>query len=73
MSEFSYPFVCECSNCGAEVTITRAEAKTVSLNPDSSGALEIALRQRGWLRDEGEGPLWCPVWCPDCATTASST
>jgi len=59
MPGLSYPFVYECTNCGAKTTITRTEARDLAVNPDSINALEIVLQQRGWLRDETEGLLWC--------------
>jgi len=64
MPGLSYPFVYECSNCGAETTITRTEARDVHPNPDSINAHTLALRARGWMRDEIEGLLWCPNCIP---------
>jgi hypothetical protein len=63
MPGLSYPFVYECTNCGAETTIERADARQLHTNPDSINALEIILQERGWLRDDIKGLLFCP----DCA------
>jgi hypothetical protein len=63
MPGLSYPFVYECSNCDRETTVERVDARDLHTNPDSINALEIVLQQRGWLRDELKGLLFCP----DCA------
>lgn len=60
MPGLSYPFVYECSNCEAETTVKRSDARDLHTNPDSMNAVEIVLQQRGWLRDEIKGVLFCP-------------
>lgn len=60
MPDLSYPFVYECANCDREAIVTRAEVRTLNVNPDSFNAVEIILQQRGWMRDDAKGTLWCP-------------
>ena len=64
MAGLTYPFVYECSNCGAETTITRTDSREVHPNPDSTNAHILVLRARSWMRDELEGLLWCPDCIP---------
>jgi hypothetical protein len=57
----SYPFHFACDACGAEVSVTRAEARDLWPDPDSHDAVEVALEQEhGWTNG-----AW-GVWCPDC-------
>ena len=64
MPGLSYPFVYECSNCGAKTTVTRDDARGLHPDPDSLDALDVVLEQRGWMRDELEGLLWCSACIP---------
>jgi hypothetical protein len=64
MPGLDYPFVYECSNCDSETTITRSEARDLHPNPDSLNAHALVLRNRGWMRNELEGLLWCPGCIP---------
>jgi hypothetical protein len=67
MPGLSYPFVYECSNCDAETTVERSDARDLHTNPDSFNAVEIVLQRRGWLRDDIDGVLFCP----DCVEPES--
>lgn len=67
MPGLSYPFVFECSNCDAETTVTREDARGLYPNADSVNALDVVLEQRGWMRGELDRELFCP----DCTGAAS--
>ena len=60
MPNLSYPFAYECSNCGAETTVTREDARGLYPDPDSVNAAKVVLQERGWMRGEIEGQLFCP-------------
>jgi len=60
MPGLSYPFVYECSGCGNETTVTREDARGYYPDPDSLNAVDVVLKQRGWMRGEGEDVLFCP-------------
>lgn len=60
MPGLDYPFAYECSNCGAETTVTREEARGLYPDPDSFNAVEGVLQERGWIRGELEEMLFCP-------------
>lgn len=62
MSGPSYPIIVECSDCGTETEITRAEAHDLGLNPDAVDTPKIQLQQRGWERDK----ITDTLRCPDC-------
>jgi len=68
MPGLSYPFTYECSNCSAETTVTRADARILYPNPESFNAVEVVLEQRGWMRGEIDGVLFCP----DCISGTSA-
>lgn len=55
----SYPVVFECSNCEAETTVTREDARGLYPNPDSLNAPDVVLEQRGWMRGEIDDLLFC--------------
>lgn len=59
MHGLAYPFVFKCSGCGAETQVTREDASDMHPDPDSQGALGIALQQRGWLKAPREQALYC--------------
>ena len=60
MSDPSYPFVYECSNCGDETTVTREDAHGFYPDPDSLNAVEVVLQERGWMSGKAEDMLFCP-------------
>jgi len=61
MPGLSYPFVFECDGCGAEATVTRAEARDFFPNPDSLDAVdEVLIQKHGWTKDRRG------AYCPDC-------
>lgn len=59
MPGLNYPFVFECSGCGAETIVKRPDARDLHVNPDSINAVEIVLQKRGWLRDDIKGLIFC--------------
>ena len=62
MSGLSYPFVFECDECGAETSVTRAEARDLYPNPDSLTAVDEVLQQeKGWTQRASA------AYCPDCS------
>jgi hypothetical protein len=60
MPGLDYPFVYECSNCGAGTTVTREDARGLYPDPDSFNAVEVVLQERGWMRGELKEKLFCP-------------
>jgi hypothetical protein len=63
----TYPSAFKCFNCDTETTVERSDARELAPNPDSTGAVEIVLEQRGWLQDDIDGRLFCPD-CTDVET-----
>ncbi len=62
MPGLSYPFVFECNECGAETSVTRAEARDLYPNPDSLTAVDEVLQQeKGWTQRASA------AYCPDCS------
>ena len=58
----SYPFVFECSHCGADTLIRRTEAREVLPSQTAQSILDTVLRRRGWRRD----PVDLTLYCPNC-------
>lgn len=68
MPGLSYPFAFKCDECGAEATVTRAEARNLHPNPDSLTAVDEVLQQkRGWTKG-----TW-GAYCPDCEPPTAKT
>ena len=61
MPGLSYPFTYVCLQCSEEVTVARSDVEDIQKDPDTSGARQFVLRQRGWRIDDTDGLL-----CPDC-------
>lgn len=63
----SYPFVFECANCDAQITVSRDTVRDALPHSEpgfnSLDTVNAVLYQRGWLRDQIEHR----IFCPDCA------